>query len=111
MRVFLFLTVFYAVLIAYGINVSYAGRGGACSDPQCTEQETAGQSDDVMTQINAILTILEEKISKEKLHAIIKSAAQKNPQVADLLKIIQGYGIMTDIDLSKEPAESDLQDL
>lgn len=105
MRVLLFLTVFYSALIAYGMNVSYAERGGACSDAQCIEKQLASDiqnEEELITQIQDILKKIETKVSKEKLHAIIQGAVDKNPQAAELLKIIQQYGVLTDIQLNKK---------
>lgn len=101
MKVLLFLTAFYTALIVYGINVSHAGRGGACSDDTCTEKQLANTpaNDELIAQIQKLLKTIETKISQEKLQSIIQSAADKNPQVAELLKIIQDYGVLTHINL------------
>jgi hypothetical protein len=112
MRILFFLTVFYGALIFYGVSASHA-RGGACSDPQCTEKEIAADvegeipsEEDVITQIQNLLATIESKISKEKLHGIIQNAAEKNPQVAELLALLQQYGILTDIEISTEHSEA-----
>lgn len=101
MKVLLFLTVFYTALVAYGMNASHAGRGGACSDDTCIEKQLANTpvNDDLIAQIQTLLETIETKVSQEKLQSIIQSAADKNPQVADLLKIIQEYGVLTNITL------------
>ena len=111
MRILFFLTVLYGALILYGVNASHA-RGGACSDPQCTEKEIAvdvdgeiPREDDIISQIQNLLATIESKISKEKMHGIIQNAAEKNPQVAELLTLLQHYGILTDIEISTENSE------
>ena len=98
MKTFLFLLTFYITLVVYGVSASYAGRGGACSDTSCTEQETA-QEATLAAQIEAFLKNIEEKVDPKKLEQLIKQAAEKNPQVGELLKIIQEYGVLTQIKL------------
>lgn len=105
MKPLLFMAVFYVALVIYGVNVSYAGRGGACSDASCSEKQIATQletkqSDEELVQkVQDALATLETKISQEKMNNMIQSAADKNPQIKELLAIIQEYGVLTDIEL------------
>ena len=107
MRLFIFLSVFYAIMVIFGISTSYAG--GACSAPQCGKQQTAADVEfdeaEITAKIMGLLGSIEDKISTEKLHAMIKKAAQENAQVADLLKLVQQYGVLTEIKLD-EPENS-----
>lgn len=106
MRILFILIAFYIGLIAFGMNTAFAGRGGACSDPTCTEKEISEsalnrENEDLIAKIQELLDLVEAKIGMEKLQSVIQQAAEKNPQIADMLKIIQEYGVLTEITLDE----------
>jgi hypothetical protein len=109
MRIFIFLGVFYAIMVAFGISSSHAQRGGACSDANCTEQQSATEAalsdTELASTLESLLASIQDKVSLEKLHAIIKKAAMENEQVAGLLKLVQQYGVLTEIKLDEPNSE------
>jgi hypothetical protein len=97
MRIFIFLGVFYAIMVAFGISSSHAQRGGACSDANCTEQQSATEAalsdTELASTLESLLASIQDKVSLE------------NEQVAGLLKLVQQYGVLTEIKLDEPNSE------
>ena len=98
MRVFIFLSVFYALMIAFGFTQSYADNGKK-DETINSELSALAANEGMIQKIEELIAQIETKISPEKMQSLIQAAAKDNPQVAELLKIVQQYGVLTEITL------------
>lgn len=107
MRLFIFLGIFYAFIVVFGITSSQAATEEPCTGIQCVEEninlDAELNEDEIISKLQALLDSIEDKVSMEKLHGMIQKAAEQNAQVAELLKLVQEYGVLTEIKLD-DPA-------
>lgn len=62
--------------------------------------------EDISQKLVEFIDQVEAKVGTGKIQEIIQAAAEKNPQVAELLLMLQEYGVLTDITLDIAEARS-----
>ena len=93
--------------LSFGLTSAHATGLEECTNRDCIEEQLAqnGEFDEeaLIAKLESLIASIQEKIGAEKIQNAIKTAAESNPQIAELLALVQDYGILTDIDLDSDP--------
>lgn len=105
MKIFLFLLGFYVSLIVYGVSTADARQPDDGKSTTMTISEQLAD-EDTSKKLVEFIDQVEAKVGTGKIQEIIQAAADKNPQVAELLAMLQEYGVLTDITLDTSQLKS-----
>lgn len=112
MRGLLLLFAIYGLFIIYGISTAEAARGGPGADNIAHEESIKDLSwaerdaQSATANIENVLERIDEMVGLDKLIAVFEEAAQKHPQIAELILILQEYGVFTDLEVPEEAREA-----
>ena len=111
MKTLFFLFGLYGLVLVFGLNAAHAASPSPsssseeCSGADCALVLNETETENLVRDIEALLAKIEQKISVERLHAVIRQMAEENPQIRELLEIVQQYGVLTEIELTEQTPE------